>query len=109
MRSSLIIAVALVTSHAAIANEAFIPQSPSAQAIGRDLTGAAIAAIAVPLAPTAVKAAAPVSASNLPANVSGITQQGTRNVATVGQTGGLNQSTIAQVGSFNQAVVTQRR
>jgi hypothetical protein len=111
MRSYLVIAALIVASRAAVANEAFIPQS--AAAIGQDLAGRATAAstIAVPLTPAAFKAISMMSGatSNLPSNVSGITQQGTKNLAVVGQTGALNRSTIAQTGSGNQATVTQRR
>jgi len=115
MRGYLLVAALVVASSAAIANEAFISQSPSVEAIGQDLTAHAIAAasIAAPLSPAAFKAttgtSASASASNLPINSSSITQQGTKNLAVVSQTGGLNQSTINQTGSGNQATVNQRR
>lgn len=111
MRSCLIVAAIIAGSSAAVASEAFIPQSAPLAALRQDLTSHATAAsLAVPLSLAALTttAAAP-SAANLPGNISNIVQQGTRNLATVSQTGGFNQSTIAQTGSGNQAIVTQRR
>lgn len=111
MRSFLIVAAIIAGPSAAIASEAFIPQSSPVAALRQELTSQATAtSVAVPLSLASFKttAAAP-SAANLPGNVSNIVQQGTRNLATVSQTGGFNQSTIAQTGSGNQAIVTQRR
>lgn len=108
MRAYLLVAALIVSSGAARANEAFIPQSSTIKGIVQDATARA-GAIAVPVTPAAFTATSAVPTANLSSNVSSITQQGTKNLATVSQTGGFNQSTIAQTGSGNQAVVTQRR
>ncbi|MGJ4939625.1 curlin repeat-containing protein [Bradyrhizobium sp. HKCCYLS1011] len=112
MRAYLLVAVLVVASSAAFANEAFISQSPAVEAIGQGAHAVAAASIAVPLSPAAFQATTGMSASsasNLSSNSSSITQQGTKNLAVVSQSGGLNQSIINQSGSANQATVTQRR
>lgn len=108
-----LMAVLLMTSLSAKADEAFVAQvanSKTSAADAKSLTGGALisAMLASPLPLSALNPAAQADSSGRIGNVSDVAQSGANNFVAVAQTGAANQSAVIQHGTGNTALVTQR-